>query len=414
MFARMVRLMTALGGLLCLAAVLWLPLNDGHGEVPEPPSSTSELAILPGDCPMFVTMQLGHFRRDALATAFGEGTRMWEFLQRDLGLEVADIERFTIVAGEGIEIIRTRKPLDRKKLLAGLERRSPRYYGKDKEAEKRAEVSEKKVGSKTVYYYGRPQRWTSGLCILDKNVVVRGNMTALEELLGSKVKQTPQLKALIAEAGKHSLGVAFQGKELCDLFRRQMSKRYYSGPDEIIAPGGIIKEKDKGDKEKRVKEEKEADGPVPIPFEAMPYKPLLMARTAIVTLDFGDGYTARARGTFANKEATDEAEHALKTLLYVVREMAVMLPHMERGMRPLAPVTEPVQKAFKAAKIVRKGNTLETSVSLTISGKQIKQVRKELAEERKREEERRKQLEEKRKRREEEFRKFREKDKDKG
>src|SRR5262249_38469581 len=126
-----------------------------------------------------------------------------------------------------------------------------------------------------------------------------------------------------------------------------------------------------------------------MPPEMLPYKPMLMSKTAIATLDFDEGYKASARLVFTNKEATDEGEHALKTGLYVIRELLAMMPDMERGMRPLAPLAEPVEKAFKSAKIVRKGNALETSVRLTVAPGVADKISKDFAAERKREEEER-------------------------
>src|SRR5262249_8880316 len=88
-----------------------------------------------------------------------------------------------------------------------------------------------------------------------------------------------------------------------------------------------------------------------LPAVMLPYKPLLMMKTALIQADIDKDYTVSARITFEGKEATDEGEHALKTVLYVFRELVVMAPKAEREIRPLAPVAELAQKALKGARI---------------------------------------------------------------
>jgi hypothetical protein len=220
-----------------------------------------------------------------------------------------------------------------------------------------------------VYYFGRESRWTNGICALDRNTFITGNMSSLESVLGSKEKPSPELKAMLTESGKHSVVVGFEGKSLRSLFNKE-----FRG-----IPKGGFAVPDSG---------KEKEGVVLLPFEAMPYKPLIMAKTGMVTVDIGDGYRAHGKAVFPSKESADEAEHSLKTLLYVMREYAVTIPEMDRGMKPLAPVMDTVQKAFKSAGVTRKDNTLEASVRLTVDPNVAKKAGEELAAERKRMEER--------------------------
>src|SRR5204863_5072997 len=109
------------------------------------------------------------------------------------------------------------------------------------------------------------------------------------------------------------------------------------------------------------------DSALVVPPGLVPYKPLVMMKSALLTLDVNKGYSATVKVVFAGKDATDDGETALKSALYVIRELVTTLPKMEGNFRPLAPLSEPVEKALKAAKLSRKGNTLEVSASLTVS-----------------------------------------------
>jgi hypothetical protein len=377
MSTRVTCCLIATAGLLMLAAALFLPVDLGHARPePEPPSPASELAVLPGDCAMFLSVRIPDIANDQLARALAEEMRMLP----GQGMKLADVERWTVVTlagGENIEIIRTRKPIDKKKVLASLEGKRIEY--KDN-APPKQDFSEKKINGKTVHYWGQwPNRWTTGICILQRKVFVRGNMPALEALLGSKVRRPADLKAMCLEASKHSLVAGFQGKELRELFRNA-ARRRVAFADKARIP--IREGKNRGGKDKE-----KTKARVVVPPEMLPYKPLVLMKSGLVTVDLGEGYRASARVTFGDKEKLDEGEHALKTLLYVIRELIADAPETERGLRALAPLSEPVEKAFKAAKIHRKGNTLETSVKLTVAPGVAKKVSADLAAERKRREE---------------------------
>jgi hypothetical protein len=388
--ARVSCCLIATAGLLLLAAALFLPVDLGHARPePEPATPASELAVLPGDCAMFLSVRITDIANDQLARALAETMRILP----GQGMKLADVERWTVVTlagGQTIEIIRTRKPIDKKKVLASLEGKRIEY--KDK-APAKEDVSEKKINGKTVHYWGHwPNRWTTGICILQRKVFVRGNMTALEALLGSKVRRSADLKAMCLEAGKHTLVAGFQGKELREMFRnehtarmgvlRNLERLRLELHHKEKAPSGEGK-----DRETKDKQEKKTRARVIVPPQMLPYKPLVLMKTGLVTVDIGEGYEASARVTFDEKEKLDEGEHALKTLLYVIREWIADAPETERGLRALAPLSEPVEKALKAAKIHRKSNTLETSVKLTVAPGVAKKVSADLAAERKRREE---------------------------
>ena len=204
-------------GLLLLAAVLWLPLGPPVPYSPVPTKQGSDLAVLPGDCALFITVRPADLVSDPLAKAFTDQTRMFDGLERMEEFGQANIERITVanVGGELVTIVRTRKAYEKSKVLETLN--LGRFYGfkdrpiKDKEPEK-PELREKKVGDKSVHFYaypGRdegPTRWIQAVGIVDRNVFVRGNLSGVEELFGSKVKQTEEsARACSGLAGKHTI-----------------------------------------------------------------------------------------------------------------------------------------------------------------------------------------------------------------
>jgi hypothetical protein len=386
----------AAGGLALLAAVLWLPVDSGRA-APRSTALGPDLGVLPGDCALFVTVRPADFTKDPLAQLISEGTGIRRGMERDFGVSLADLERITVavVAGGNVEIIRTSKRFDRKKLLSDLSKRTPRFGPfekkkgfrdkkevkdkkdfKDKEdPEEKAEAKEKKFGARTLYYFGKPTPWTPGLCFVGDNVVVRGTVHSLEALLSSKTKRSTELTDMLGAAGEHSLVAGFQGKPLRARLRREFrnSRRGYSYSE---PPRKKVR------KEKEEKEEKDTELVLP-PNEALflaPYKPLLMMQTALITVDLKKGYTATGRISFPSKEATDEGELSAKVTLYVLRELAVGLTKHESDMRVLAPLSEPALQALKAARIKRTGKTLETTLRLpAIPASTVQKIRRELA-----------------------------------
>jgi hypothetical protein len=382
--ARLIYSLFALVGLVLLAAALWLPVDFGHA-APVPTGPAADMSILPGDCALFVTFRPGSLTKNEVVRAFGEGSGMFENMQRDFGVPLADVERVTIatVGNAELEIIRTRKPFDKKKLIEHLESRygfkGSRFKDKDKRVEEeKAQANEKKIGGKVVYFMGQAREWTRGLCVIDRHVFVRGNLRAIEGMLESKAKRSDELNEMLAQAAEHTLVAGFQGAPLRAMLHRDNQR--YNRPKYA---------KDKaGDPNEDSKKEDDTDPIVPVGI--LPYKPLVMMKTARITVDLGKTATASAKIIFDSKEAADDGELALKTALYSLRELARMAPRMESELRPLAPLSESLQKAFKGAKITRKDNTLETSVRLTVSVEAAKKITEEFAAEKKRREEREK------------------------
>jgi hypothetical protein len=265
-----------------------------------------------------------------------------------------------------------------------------RGFAKDKGPREEPKVNEKKVGGKTIHYLrqGRLERWGQGVAVIDRHVFARGRLQELELLLLSKAKRSDEFNRLVALADDNALVAGFQGKHLRGALNREF-RRFDGPPDEKAPP--LEEKDDRAARQKPVKDSKE-DGDVLIPPELVPYKPLLMMRSGLITANVNKGYAATVRITFDGQTAADEGELALKTLLYVLRELAATAPKLDPGLRPLAPVTESVRKACKAARVQRKGNMLTTSVSLTVDAAAVKKAASEFEAERKRREDRSRKL----------------------
>ncbi len=182
----------------------------------------------------------------------------------------------------------------------------------------------------------------------------------------------------------------FQGKPLRAVLRREF-RRF--DPEEFRKDKRAFTDKDK---DGRVEPERKVVKKTPaaekdsvdiFPVEMLPYKPLVLMKTAVLWADIDKGYTVSGRITFDGKEAADDGEHALKTVLYVLRELTAMAPKAERDLAPLAPLAELARKALKGVRIERKGNTLETSARLTVPEATVKKLREDIAAVQKRREE---------------------------
>jgi hypothetical protein len=373
-----------IGAVGLLAVALLLPPGTGRAtaQPATPAKLAADLALVPGDCGLFLTYRPVDFAEDNLMSAFAEASHMGDDLERQSGLKLSEVERVTLVlSGQSdIEIIRASKPLDKEKVLAKLPK--PFIYDKDKGKPLAPTLLEKKVGDKTMYYYGvadrPPDRWVSGVCLVNGQVLMRGTVANLEAALNTKAKRSAQLNELLGRASSHTFALGMQGKELRRALRREFSNSPWQ-------PAGKDKVKDKEDKDS------EFVLPPFVAAVAAPYKPLMMAKVGLVTANInkGKGYTATVKGTFDSAEATDEGETALKTTLYVLRELTASLTKYEARMRPLAPLAGVVQTALKEVKVQRTGTTLEATMSLPAAPDVlVKKIRDDIAAERKREEER--------------------------
>jgi hypothetical protein len=102
---------------------------------------------------------------------------------------------------------------------------------------------------------------------------------------------------------------------------------------------------------------------VDLPVAALPYKPLLSAKSIAATLDLGDESKVYWRITFEDEGAATDGEASARVALYVLREALGRLPREVRipgeENPKLQALVRDVQTALKSARIQRRGATLE-------------------------------------------------------
>ena len=425
MLRRVIPCALAALALLGVAVVPWLGSDLPRAEArPEsdPEPSSPENKLLAAEAALFFSLRPADFTGDdLLKAAFLDVDKE---IERELRVSLSDVERvtFALVRGGFIKLVHVHKAYDRDKLkeayVGGVDKFADKGF-KDG-APPKMEVKEKKVGGRTIYYGGEWRRWTRGFCPIDKTTFAAGEVLALENFFKAKGKASAEAVEAVNLAGKHSLVIGLDGKRLMaaarydreesDKAMREEMERFKDKSKDFEEKKkeeeqiNFRAQKDK-DKEEKAKEEKpdpdvdELFGPMrgPEVIMLLPYRPLLRAKYCLVTVDVKKDYTLKAKVTANGKEDVDETETAMKMALYVLRDMAVMLPKQERsGLGHLRPLTPHLKKAFEAAKVERKGNVLSATVSMTPEDGLAKKVRDAVAEEKKKSEEREKKWREER------------------
>lgn len=415
-----------LAGLLFVALALWLPIDFASRSQADPDTEpeASEMKLVASEAAFFVTLRPADFTGDELVKAVLQD--MPQFMERDLHASAYGIDRLTVaVVRQGpVQIVRTKKPYDAAKVREAII--ESRYGSKDKrinfkdgDEPARPVATEKKVGGKKIYYVGELNRYTRGWCPLDKNTFMAGSVAAIETLLTTKGKASAEMTDALALASKHSLVLAMDGKRLRIMMKqsREDGERermeWQKQREDRFKDKDVLKDRaprDFKDKSASRRDPKPSRGEVFVSaqvraeaaaeeakddadldllfgFEAgidfLPYKPLLSAKFGLLTLDIKKTYTLTAKIDFANKAEMDDGETALKSLLYVGRQLAVILPKQEYEFKGMKPLSAPAQKAIKEAKVERKDTTLRTSITLTPEAGMAKKVREGIAEERK-------------------------------
>jgi prepilin-type processing-associated H-X9-DG protein len=228
------------------------------------------------------------------------------------GFGVPDIERLTMVAhgimgdSEPVFVVATVKPFDKERLLkTALPKRTL-----------------KKVGAYTVYL-GAERK---AVAFLGASTYVFGDPRSVEWFVEqpAKSKEGPQTAVLQAAAEKHAVVVGINPEPLVPLSEQ-------------------------------------------LPAEAEAFKPLIAAKSSLVTLDIKDNKIhVSARGTFANAKDADKAEKAVGS----VRELAQgfvgqMLQKAEKEGKDWERIVELLKVAdasLKDAKITRKDAVVQASV----------------------------------------------------
>lgn len=393
----------AIVALVGLGGLAWLPTDlaprVAAQSEPEPPSPESKL--IASEAGFFVSFRPADFTSDEVLKAAFMG--LDKEMERGFKMPLSDVERVSLVVVPGGEVtlIHTHKAYDKDKLKTaftedrfGFEAPRP----KDAPPPKR-EIQEKKAGTKTIYYVGAWQPYTRGFCPVDKTNFAFGEVTALEEFFKGKGKSSPDMAEAVALTGKHSLVLGLDGKRFAAAIKKgrgdrdrhfREEKRFEKFEDKEI---NYRQEKDRAKKEDKEEEvdvdDLFGDGPGGMMIMFLPFRPLLKAKFCLLTFDAKKTYTLKAKATARDKEDVEDLETAMKMSLYVLRDFAVLLPKQEFGeTKYLQPLSAPVSKAFKAAKIEQKGNVLSTTVTMTPDAALAKKMKEAEQEQKKQREER--------------------------
>ncbi len=273
-----------------------------------------------------------------------------EQAERVLGIAVADIERLTVLLpvipeDRPVLVVRTRKAYDENALLQatiGAGFRREKYKG--------FTLCTTRGGGK-------------GTCLIDGQTFAWGEGRGLKETI-TRIdgRSTPRPHGLAVEwaAAKHQVVLGATAEPfLGSLFWRgrwqapgRSTGSARPGPDfpdkgfekkqiESKPPPPEIKEKQSRRSERRqevfvsfsperFQEQPEepdfSDMLANLPVAALPYKPLLQAKSLAAILDLGEEARVQWRFTFENDEAAQDGEVSVRVALYVLRQALGRLP----------------------------------------------------------------------------------------
>jgi prepilin-type processing-associated H-X9-DG protein len=278
-----------------------------------------DLARVPPDAVALVSSRLadlwdsdgGREVRRKYAKEMDKGVREFE---KDMGVTPAQVERLTMVlegvqgGGEPLLTLATAKPYDRAKVLGAL---GPGA----KEVKHKGQT----------YHVGAKDR---AVFLIGDRAFAAGPAVAVRRLL----EQDPATEkglgpALRLAAGKHLLVVGFN-------------------------PVAFAKE---------VGEQ--------LPPQAEPFKPLLRAQSAALTLDLGATARADLRLAFAGEADAREGQKALNALLDLGRAglaQGIEEVGKQKGAAKLVALLQDVQGALKAAAVEQKGSAVRASASFKV------------------------------------------------
>jgi hypothetical protein len=111
-----------------------------------------------------------------------------------------------------------------------------------------------------------------------------------------------------------------------------------------------------------------------LPPEALPYKPLFLAKTITLTLDLGKDTRMTVRLDYANEADARDGEIALQTALYVAREGVATALGGRRGQLSAGfqPFVTSVKTALREAQVKRVDKVVATSIILKMDGEALK------------------------------------------
>jgi hypothetical protein len=281
----------------------------GKGELP------ADLARVPRDAFVVASVRLADYWNSPGGKAVKEklakeAPEALEQFKKSFGIGVDDVERITTVvagprSGEPLTFVGTARPLDRAKV------RDAALPG----------AKEEKVKDQVVYVSEKEGR---AMSFLGDSAFVAGRPQEVAALLEkAPAREGPLDDVLAAAAEKHLLVFG-------------MDPRALAG--------------------------------VQLPQEAEPFRPLLKAKSAVVTLDVDKAVKATARATFPGEDDAKNGQKAVEKLLGVARmqlpELIKMASEQKDFPAEVVKLLKDAEGAAKALKVEQKGAALESTVTL--------------------------------------------------
>jgi hypothetical protein len=301
----------------------------------------SDLAQVPPDSGVFFTFRLGDLAagkvgKQLLAQLRQHKENLAAALEGQLGVPLADVERLTVLPAEDVWVVRTARPYDREKLLDALAPKAERRKHEDR-----------------TYYHDEASG--TDVSLVDDRVFLlarsRGPKRGLLRLWERPPSKDKALgEALALAAGKHDFVAGLTPSLLVEYFAIGYND---DGQDRGAPPATEQK-------------------PRNLPPEALPYKPLFQARRATLVGDLGDEAKVELRLSFPDKEIARDGETALRTALYVLRELLARAPE-ELGVAPekarsVGAVLGRMQAALKAATVTRENAAVSAAARVDVEG----------------------------------------------
>jgi hypothetical protein len=291
----------------------------------------ADLALVSGDAAGFVSVRLADLRKAALGKkVLGRHKELAELLaalQVEIGVPLNAVERATLAVvdlDEPVLIVRTAKPYVREKVLARLG----------------AEARVVERDGKSIHVAPKSGR---ALYLAGDRVFVAGRAREVTRLLARPARKDGPLAASLAlAAGKeHHVVLGLRPEVILAALSR--------GP-----------------------------GRPELPEPLLAFKPLLQARTLTATLDAGAELKLDLRLAYADEDVARDGATALKTALYVARELVARLPAAVSadgsGTRQVRELARVVGQALKSASVEQRRGVVQASVRLKVEAAHLAAV----------------------------------------
>jgi hypothetical protein len=297
-----------------------------------------DLALLPANVMGLASFRPGELLRqpskDMLKLLLRRGSLAEVEKELLLGVPPAEVERATLVlvkADQPALVVRTRKPFHKAALLNVLG----------------DSVEEKTLRGKTVHFAREGNAvWLAGkdVFVVSIDRQIEGLTALLAE--GNKGPVALAPAAQLAAQGRHAVVISFAVADAV----RDLSRELLRGADLGAADRRIPR--DKVTRDWVVAR---------LPVALLPYKPLLLARTATLLLRPTEAIDGEVRVAFADAAGAADGELSLRTARYVAREA---LPLLAQGVKDRFPelataLVQAGQAALKEARVEREGTELK-------------------------------------------------------